>query len=112
MPTPVVASTGTYLDRVRRALLEKAAALGYDTIDLDPPFFEHYRRTGERVEFPRDGHWNGAYHGVAFDAVMASQFIARLVPARDHVAFGPRADFACSNGRYCIPSVKCSASAC
>jgi hypothetical protein len=70
---------GSYHDRVRRALLEKAGALGYDTIDLDPPFFEHYRRTSERVEFLRDGHWNGTYHGVAFEAIMASPFMARIL---------------------------------
>jgi len=80
------ASAGSYLDRVRRALLEKAASLGYDAIDLDPFFFEHYRRTGERVEFARDGHWTAAYHGVTFDAVMASRFMARLVPGRDRGA--------------------------
>ena len=89
------ASAGGYFDRARRAFLEKAASLGYETIDLDPFFFEHHRRTGERVEFPRDGHWNGAYHGVAFNAVMASRFIARLIAARDHAAVrsgagGPR----------------------
>jgi hypothetical protein len=83
-PDAAVAGAGGYFDRVRRALLEKAALLGYDTIDLDPPFFEHYRRTGERVEFPRDGHWTGVYHGVAADAVLASHFIARLVSQRDH----------------------------
>jgi hypothetical protein len=80
------ASNGSYFDRVRRALLAKAASLGYDTIDLDPVFFEHHRRTGERVEFARDGHWNGIYHGVTFNAVMASQFIARLLPERDRAA--------------------------
>ena len=95
MPMLAAASAGGYFDRVRRALLEKAASLGYETIDLDPFFFEHHRRTGERVEFPRDGHWNGAYHGVAFNAVMASRFIARLIAARDHAAVrsgagGPR----------------------
>jgi hypothetical protein len=77
-------SAGNYLDRVRRALLEKAAALGYDAIDLDPPFFQHYRRTGARVELPRDGHWTGTYHGVTFDAVMASPFMARV--ASEHPA--------------------------
>lgn len=79
-------SAGGYFDRVRRALLEKAVSLGYDLIDLDPFFFEHYRRTGERVEFARDGHWTGVYHGVAFDAVMASRFMARFVPERDRAA--------------------------
>ena len=85
-PDVAAASAGSYFDRARRALLEKAASLGYETIDLDPFFFEHHRRTGERVEFPRDGHWNGAYHGVAFDAVMTSRFIARLIAAPDHAA--------------------------
>ena len=47
-----MASRGSYFDRVRRAFLEKATTLGYDTIDLDPLFFEHHRRTGERIEFP------------------------------------------------------------
>lgn len=35
-------------------------SLGYDAIDLDPIFFERHRRTGERFEFARDGHWSAA----------------------------------------------------
>jgi hypothetical protein len=81
-----VASRGGYFDRVRQAFLERAATLGYDTIDLDPLFFEHYRRTGERVEFPRDGHWTSAYHGVAANAVMGSQFMSLLVAEPTHSA--------------------------
>jgi hypothetical protein len=77
--TLAAARAGGYLDRVRKALLTKAAAHGYEAIDLDPPFFEHYRNTGERVEFARDGHWTGVYHGVAFGAVMKSRFMARIL---------------------------------
>ena len=80
------AAAGTYFDRVRRALLEKTVALGYEAIDLDPPFFEHHRRTGEPVELPRDGHWSATYHGVAFEAVMASRFMARVAPEPDGAA--------------------------
>lgn len=77
-PDVAAASAGTYFDRMRRALLEKAASLGYDAIDLDPFFFEHHRRTGERPEFKRDAHWSAIGHGVAFNAVMASPFLARF----------------------------------
>ena len=59
-------------------MLEKASSLGYDAIDLDPFFFEHHRRTGERIEFERDAHWSSIGHGVAFNAVMASPFLAPL----------------------------------
>src|SRR6266508_674657 len=79
-PDVAAISAGTYFDRMRRALLEKAAALGYDTIDLDQFFFERHRRTGERFEFARDGHWSSIGHGVAFEAVLASGFMSRLVP--------------------------------
>jgi hypothetical protein len=77
-PDVAAASAGTYFDRMRRALLEKAASLGYATIDLDHSFFEHHRRTGKRPEFERDAHWNSIGHGVAFNAVMASPFLARF----------------------------------
>ena len=77
-PDVAAASAGTYFDRMRRALLEKAASLGYAAIDLDPFFFEHHRRTGERPEFVRDAHWSSIGHGVAFNAVMASPFLGPL----------------------------------
>ena len=77
-PDVAAASAGSFFDRMRKALLEKAASLGYDAIDLDPFFFEHHRRTGQRVEFDRDAHWSSIGHGVAFNAVMASPFLARF----------------------------------
>lgn len=80
------AHAGDYYDRMRRALLEKAVALGYDAIDLDPIFFERYRRTGERFEFARDGHWSAVGHGATFDAVMASPFMQRLLADADRAA--------------------------
>ena len=104
-PEVAAANAGSYLDRVRRALLEKAQSLGYDAIDLDPPFFDHYRRTGERVELPRDGHWNGAYHGVVSDEVLASRFIARLVP--EHA--GATGNFAGARASYDPPAAQSAA---
>ena len=89
-PDVAAASAGTYFDRMRRALLEKAASLGYDAIDLDPFFFAHQRRTGERIEFARDAHWSSVGHGVAFGAVMASQFLARFRSEHREATIGDR----------------------
>ena len=72
-------SAGSYFDLMRRAFKEKAQAAQYEVIDLDPAFFARYRRTGERFEFARDGHWNPIGHAVAFDAVLHSQFLAALM---------------------------------
>jgi hypothetical protein len=77
-PDVAAASAGTYFDRMRRAFLERAVSLGYDAIDLDPFFFEHHRRTGERIEFERDAHWSSIGHGVVFNAVTMSPFLAHF----------------------------------
>ena len=61
-------------------------SLGYDAIDLDPIFFERHRRTGERFEFSRDGHWSAVGHGATFDAVMASRFMLRLLAVNSNRA--------------------------
>jgi hypothetical protein len=72
------AGQGTYFDLMRRAFMEKAAAKGYEVIDLDARFIPRHARTGESFEFTDDNHWNAAGHEVAFEAVMASRLLARL----------------------------------
>lgn len=78
-PPAAAAGAGSYFDLMRRAFRAKAEARGYGVIDLDPAFFARHGRTGERFEYPTDGHWNGAGHAVAFEAVMASRLIKTLV---------------------------------
>jgi len=77
-PPAAAAGAGTYFDQMRRAFRSKAETLGYNVIDLDPAFFARHGQTGERFEYPTDGHWNGSGHEVAFEAVMASQLIKTL----------------------------------
>jgi hypothetical protein len=81
-PDTATAAKGSYFEIMRSTFLRKAHSFGYDAIDLDPLFFEHHRRTGERFDFPRDAHWNSIGHGVAFKAVAASPFMARFLHAR------------------------------
>src|SRR5437764_8947358 len=72
------AGAGTYFDLMRRAFIEKAAALGYEVIDLDTRFIPRHARTGESFEFYDDNHWNAAGHEVAAQAVLESKLLARL----------------------------------
>lgn len=72
------AGQGTYFDLMRRAFIEKAAAKGYEAVDLDTRFVPRHARTGESFEFSDDNHWNAAGHDVAFEAVMASRLLANL----------------------------------
>lgn len=72
------AGAGTYFDLMRRAFMEKAAALGYEVLDLDTRFIPRHAKTAESFEFYDDNHWNAAGHEVAEEAVMNSKLLARL----------------------------------
>lgn len=74
-PATAEASRGTYFDQMRRLFIDRATALGYATIDMDGPFFARHRQTGERFEWPRDGHWNPLGHELAAKAVLESGFL-------------------------------------
>jgi len=69
----------TYFDLMRRAFISKAELLGYEVIDLDPRFFEHYAAHAQRFEYPHDGHWNEIGHALAAKAVLESRLVGRLV---------------------------------
>jgi len=80
-PEAAAAGAGGYFDLMRRAFRAKAEALGYGFIDLDPLFFAHYLAHHETFEIPDDGHWTATAHGVAAEAVLASQFLKQLSQA-------------------------------
>jgi hypothetical protein len=69
---------GSYFDLMRRAMIAKAEALGYEVIDLDKLFLPRHRATGERFEFEDDAHWNGHGHAVLAEAIASSRLLARL----------------------------------
>lgn len=79
-PPTAEASRGTYFDRMRRLFFDQAAAHGYPAIDMDGPFFARFRQTGERFEWPRDGHWNPLGHELAAKAVLDSPLLKEKAP--------------------------------
>ncbi len=71
-PQAAATAGGTYFDQMRRLFIDQATARGYATVDMDGPFFARFRQTGERFEWPRDGHWNPLGHALAAKAVLDS----------------------------------------
>lgn len=67
-----IAAYIAYVDVMRRYFIAKAQAGGFEVIDMQPRFLEHYRRYGQRFEFATDYHWNPLGHAVVADAVQRS----------------------------------------
>ncbi|HVS19542.1 MAG TPA: hypothetical protein VMT18_13130 [Planctomycetota bacterium] len=69
---------------MRRTLLERARAQGFEALDLQPAMLERHAREGLCFEFPTDYHWNGAGHGAVADVARGSRlwrdFLERLEP--------------------------------
>ena len=76
--TTLVYPTGSYHDVVRRYFMDRARAGGYDVIDMQPVFVEHYRSHEEPFNWTRDAHWNALGHGLCADQVGRSQVLHRF----------------------------------
>lgn len=79
-PDAAKAADQSYFGQMRRYFLSKAAAAGYEAIDMDTVFLPHYLKQAARFEFPNDGHWNGLAHALAAEESIKSKtlnFIGR-----------------------------------
>jgi hypothetical protein len=70
---------GSYFATMRNAFLQRARQAGFVAIDLDTPFFAAFAATGQRFDFPSDGHWSGAGHEIAAKALIENGFPARVL---------------------------------
>lgn len=61
---------GTFFGQMRRHLITTAQARGFRVIDLQPRFVGEHQRTGRRLEFESDGHWNVDGHRVVYEALL------------------------------------------
>ncbi len=69
---------GSYFDVMRRYFMAGAKAKGFEVIDMQSEFIDHYRKHGQMFEFPNDDHWNAVGHEVFADAVERSAVYSRL----------------------------------
>lgn len=70
---------GSYFATMRNAFLQRARQAGFVAIDMDPPFFAAFAATGQRFDFPNDGHWSGAGHEIAAKVLIKNGFPARVL---------------------------------
>ena len=73
---------GSYFDLMRRYFMAGAKARGFEVIDMQQEFINHYKKHGQMFEFPNDGHWNAVGHEVFADAVERSAVYLRLSSMR------------------------------
>ncbi|HSP63308.1 MAG TPA: hypothetical protein VLQ90_10035 [Pyrinomonadaceae bacterium] len=69
---------GSYFDVMRRYFMAGAKAKGFEVIDLQQEFIDHYKKHGQQFEFPNDDHWNAVGHEVFADAVARSALYLRF----------------------------------
>ena len=69
---------GSYHDVMRRYFMDEARADGYEVIDMQPVFVDHYRSHRQPFNWLRDNHWNALGHGLCAEQVGRSQALHRL----------------------------------
>ena len=69
---------GSYHDVMRRYFMDEARADGYEVIDMQPVFVDHYRSHRQPFNWLRDNHWNALGHGLCAEQVGRSQALHQL----------------------------------
>jgi hypothetical protein len=59
--------------------MKNAEKLGFEIVDMQPVFLKHYRKYGQRFEFPNDGHWNSLGHELFTDAIAKSKALSKVL---------------------------------
>ena len=72
--------TDSFFGAMRRALLERARALGFQVLDLQPVFAREYADQGRPFDFSTNGHWTGYGHGVVARSVLSGPFLDGMRP--------------------------------
>lgn len=65
-------ATGSYFDIMRQYFVTRAHQGGFEVLDLQPLFAEHFAQHHRPLEFATDNHWNSLGHEVAEEALAHS----------------------------------------
>jgi hypothetical protein len=77
-PDQLAAVQESYFEIMRRYLIGRASAKGYEIIDLGKQFMADYQRRGLKFEFVNDYHWNPTAHEVVAGAIIRSPVFAAV----------------------------------
>ena len=66
---------GSYHDVMRQYFMSQARAGGYEVIDMQRVFVDHYRAHQQAFNWLRDTHWNALGHGLCAEQVIQSPAI-------------------------------------
>ena len=65
-------ATGSYFDIMRQYFVEQARQQGFEVLDLQPRFAEHFAQHRRPLEFATDNHWNSLGHEIVEEAIAHS----------------------------------------
>ena len=68
----IIEAQGSFFDLMRNYLMSKAKKAGYEVIDMQPVFIDHYKSARKPFEFPSDAHWNELGHQLAAEQIINS----------------------------------------
>ncbi len=71
-PMSLQSAAGSYVDQMRLYFIEQARQKGFEVLDLQPRFSDHFTQHHRNFEFPTDNHWNALGHEIAGDAISLS----------------------------------------
>ena len=69
---------GSYHDVLRRYFMDEAEADGYEVIDMQPVFVDHFGAHRQPFNWPRDLHWNALGHRLCAEQVVRSPVLQSL----------------------------------
>lgn len=78
----------SYFATMRRYFKSQAQKGGYNVVDMQPIFLNHYEQHGERFEFPTDQHWNALGHKLVADSIWGTELFKETFFEVQHRAPG------------------------
>jgi len=66
-----------YFSVMRNYFINNAAQRGYEIIDMQPVFINHYKKNSLRFEFEIDGHWNQLGHKLVAKQIEKSSVVKK-----------------------------------
>lgn len=102
-PEILQSSQEGYFEVMRHYFMTCALGGGFEVIDMQQEFSNHYKRHGQRFEFPNDSHWNPVGHEVFANAVQRSPVYRSVSCANSSITLLPlRSED--SNQTGCLPT--------